>query len=64
MSARTEPAPEELKPEAPSPSIFDQLTTIFFAVPRVWQKFHDAMLDQIAAKPRPVRSVIERFMIS
>ncbi len=32
MSARTEPAPEERKPEAPSPSTFDQLTTIFFAV--------------------------------
>ena len=36
--------------------------TIFFAVPRVWQKFHDAMLDQIAAKPRPVRALIERYV--
>jgi long-chain acyl-CoA synthetase len=36
--------------------------TIFFAVPRVWQKFHDAILDQIAAKPKPVRSVIERYL--
>lgn len=36
--------------------------TIFFAVPRVWQKFHDAMLEQIAAKPRPVRSLIERYL--
>jgi long-chain acyl-CoA synthetase len=36
--------------------------TIFFAVPRVWQKFHDAMLDQIAAKPRPIRALIEKYM--
>jgi long-chain acyl-CoA synthetase len=36
--------------------------TIFFAVPRVWQKFHDAMLDQIAAKPRPVRALIEHYL--
>ena len=36
--------------------------TIFFAVPRVWQKFHDAILDQIAAKPRPVRAIIERYL--
>ncbi len=45
--------PEDLKACRP---------TIFFAVPRVWQKFHDAMLDQIAAKPRPVRALIERYM--
>ena len=36
--------------------------TIFFAVPRVWQKFHDAMLDQIAAKPRPIRALIEKYV--
>ncbi len=36
--------------------------TIFFAVPRVWQKFHDAILDQIAAKPMPVRAVIEKYV--
>jgi long-chain acyl-CoA synthetase len=36
--------------------------TIFFAVPRVWQKFHDAILDQIAAKPRPVRALIEKYL--
>ncbi len=36
--------------------------TIFFAVPRVWQKFHDAILDEIAAKPRPVRALIERYV--
>jgi signal peptidase I len=32
MSAPTEPAPEELKREAPAPSILDQLTTIAVAV--------------------------------
>ena len=32
MSARTDPAPEELKRETPSPSVLDQLTTIGFAV--------------------------------
>ena len=36
--------------------------TIFFAVPRVWQKFHDAILDQIAAAPRPLRALIERYV--
>ncbi len=36
--------------------------TIFFAVPRVWQKFHDAILDQIDAKPRPVQVLIEHYL--
>jgi long-chain acyl-CoA synthetase len=36
--------------------------TIFFAVPRVWQKFHDAILEQVAAKPAPVRVAIERYL--
>jgi long-chain acyl-CoA synthetase len=36
--------------------------TIFFAVPRVWQKFHEAILDQVAGKPKPMRSLIERYM--
>ena len=36
--------------------------TIFFAVPRVWQKFHDAILDRIAESPRPVRFAIERYL--
>ncbi len=36
--------------------------TIFFAVPRVWQKFHDAILDQIAATPRPIRSLFDRYV--
>ena len=36
--------------------------TIFFAVPRVWQKFHDAILEQVAAKPVPVRVAVERYL--
>jgi long-chain acyl-CoA synthetase len=36
--------------------------TIFFAVPRVWQKFREAILEQIAAKPKPMRALIERYV--
>ncbi|HEY5664481.1 MAG TPA: long-chain fatty acid--CoA ligase [Ilumatobacter sp.] len=36
--------------------------TIFFAVPRVWQKLHDAILEQVAASPRPLRRLIERYI--
>lgn len=36
--------------------------TIFFAVPRVWQKFHEAIQEQVAAKPKPLRLVIERYL--
>jgi long-chain acyl-CoA synthetase len=36
--------------------------TVFFAVPRVWQKFHDAVLDKIAASPRPVRAAFHRYL--
>ncbi|HSJ91944.1 MAG TPA: long-chain fatty acid--CoA ligase [Ilumatobacter sp.] len=36
--------------------------TIFFAVPRVWQKFHDAILDKIAESPKPVRLALERYV--
>jgi long-chain acyl-CoA synthetase len=36
--------------------------TIFFAVPRVWQKFREAILEQIAGKPKPVRTLIERYV--
>lgn len=36
--------------------------TIFFAVPRVWQKFHDAILDRIADSPKPVRFALERYV--
>ena len=36
--------------------------TIFFAVPRVWQKFHDSILDQIAGMPKPARAVIDKYL--
>jgi long-chain acyl-CoA synthetase len=36
--------------------------TIFFAVPRVWQKFREAILDQVADKPKPIRKLIERYV--
>lgn len=36
--------------------------TIFFAVPRVWQKFHDAILDKIADSPKPIRLALERYV--
>ena len=36
--------------------------TIFFAVPRVWQKFHDAILDKIAESPKPLRLALERYV--
>jgi long-chain acyl-CoA synthetase len=36
--------------------------TIFFAVPRVWQKFHDAILEEIATKPAPLRAVLQRYL--
>jgi long-chain acyl-CoA synthetase len=36
--------------------------TVFFAVPRVWQKFHDAVLDKIETSPRPVRAAFRRYL--
>ncbi len=36
--------------------------TVFFAVPRVWQKFHDAILEQIARRPKPLRAAITRYI--
>lgn len=36
--------------------------TIFFAVPRVWQKFHDAITAQVASTPRPVRAAMARYV--
>lgn len=36
--------------------------TIFFAVPRVWQKFHDAILEQVSDRPKPIRAMIERYV--
>lgn len=36
--------------------------TIFFAVPRVWQKFHDVILEKIADSPKPLRLALERYV--
>lgn len=36
--------------------------TIFFAVPRVWEKFHDAISAQMESQPRPVTEAFERFV--
>lgn len=36
--------------------------TIFFAVPRVWEKFRDAVAHEIAAKPAPVRSLANQYL--
>lgn len=36
--------------------------TIFFAVPRVWQKFQEGILEQLAAAPRPARALFERYL--
>ena len=36
--------------------------TIFFAVPRVWQKFRDAILEQIEGQPLPVRYAFEQYL--
>jgi long-chain acyl-CoA synthetase len=36
--------------------------TIFFAVPRVWEKFQDAVLYELGHSPRPVRALAERYI--
>jgi long-chain acyl-CoA synthetase len=36
--------------------------TIFFAVPRVWEKFQAAVLDELAGSPRPVRALTDRYI--
>ncbi len=36
--------------------------TIFFAVPRVWQKFHEAILTQLDEGPRPLQAAFERYV--
>lgn len=36
--------------------------TIFFAVPRVWQKFRDAIVEQIESQPFPVRAAFEQYL--
>ena len=35
--------------------------TVFFAVPRVWEKFQEAILDQVAQLPAPIRRASERY---
>jgi long-chain acyl-CoA synthetase len=36
--------------------------TIFFAVPRVWEKFQVAVLEQIEASPAPARRLANRYL--
>ena len=36
--------------------------TIFFAVPRVWEKFQGAILEQVAASPAPARRLAETYL--
>jgi long-chain acyl-CoA synthetase len=36
--------------------------TIFFAVPRVWEKFQQAVLEELAASPRPVRAAADELV--
>jgi len=36
--------------------------TIFFAVPRVWEKFQQAVQAELARAPRPVRAQVDRLM--
>lgn len=36
--------------------------TIFFAVPRVWEKFQAAILDELGGSPRPVRALADRYL--
>jgi len=36
--------------------------TIFFAVPRIWEKLRDAVLEQISGLPGPTRGLAERYL--
>ena len=36
--------------------------TVFFAVPRVWEKFQAAILDEIAASPRPAQRLARSYL--
>ena len=36
--------------------------TLFFAVPRVWEKFRDALLEAPASAPPPVRQLLSRYL--
>ena len=36
--------------------------TIFFAVPRIWEKLHDAVLEQVSRLPGPTRQLAKRYL--
>jgi long-chain acyl-CoA synthetase len=36
--------------------------TLFFAVPRVWEKLTDGILGRIAAQPKPLRAALRRYI--
>jgi long-chain acyl-CoA synthetase len=36
--------------------------TIFFAVPRVWEKFQQAVLEELATSPRPVQAAADTYV--
>ena len=38
--------------------------TILFAVPRLWEKFHDGILEQIEHQHAPARQLAERYLAS
>lgn len=38
--------------------------TVFFAVPRLWEKFRDGITAQVAGQPRPVQQAFERLVES
>jgi long-chain acyl-CoA synthetase len=37
--------------------------TIFFAVPRVWEKFQEAVVGQIAEAPKPLQQAFDRYLV-
>jgi long-chain acyl-CoA synthetase len=36
--------------------------TLFFAVPRVWEKFQESIVDGVAETPRPLRAVLTHYL--
>ncbi|HVM53002.1 MAG TPA: long-chain fatty acid--CoA ligase [Acidimicrobiales bacterium] len=36
--------------------------TIFFAVPRVWEKLHEALVERMAGQPEPMRRLFDRYV--
>ena len=36
--------------------------TVFFAVPRVWEKLRDGVQQQLRSQPRPVQSLFDRYV--